>query len=271
MSARHQLAAERVALKTDGPHIEQEARLYGGQFTIQLGTFGRQRHAYYCPEKDVFIPGATTILSILDKPALLNWAAKAATDHVRANLPEGADKATIERVCDEAKGAHTRLKDAGADIGSQVHDFAQRLFEGKPVELPSDPAAQRGIKAIQEWIAGNNVMPIDVERIVFSQSAFFAGKFDLLANVNGKLSLCDIKTSSGVYKEHKLQLGGYRYAWEEENKGERIEQLVIIHADKKTGKVKPYHYDDPAEIQFYTDTFLRVKAVSENIRKMGDY
>lgn len=256
---------------TEAPRIEQEASLYGGAITIQRGDFGRKKHAYYWKEKGLFVPGATSILGILDKPALIQWASNKTAEHVLANLKGGEDRATIERVCGEATGKHTRLKEEAGAIGSDLHELAHSLFTGRPVEVPEDVPTQKALIALQEWIAQNDVKPIDVEQIVFSRAAYYAGTFDLLCSLNGRLALVDLKTSSYVYDEHKMQLGGYRFAWEEEHKGEYIEELAIIHLNKKTGKVKPYSWSDPQALQFFTDTFLRTKALSENLKKMGDY
>jgi len=251
--------------------IHIEASLYGGQVTIQRGDFGKQKHAYYWKEKGLFIPGATSILGILDKPALIQWAANKAVEHVVANLQEGASKADIKRVCEEAKGRHVRIKEEAGEIGSNVHELAHKLFSGQPILVPEDKPTQNGLTGIMDWIKSNDIQPIDIERVAFSKSAFFAGTFDLLAAVNGKLSLIDLKTSAFVYIEHKLQLGGYKFAWEEEFRGDRINQLIILHLDKKTGKMKPHIYDDHNEMQHFTNTFLKVNQAASALKQIRDY
>lgn len=255
----------------DAPEIHIETKLYDGSVTIQRGDFGRQKHAYRWVEKDLFIPGATSILGILDKPALIQWAANKTAEHVKANLKEGADKAEIERVCGEATKYHVRLKESAGEIGSNVHELAHKLFSGQPILVPEDEPTKNGLTGIMQWLKENDVQPIDIERVAFSKSAFFAGTFDLLAALNGKLALIDLKTSSFVYKEHKLQLGGYKFAWEEEFPKDRIEQLCILHLNKQTGKMKPHIYDDPDEMQFFTNTFLRVKQAADFFKQMRDY
>ncbi len=71
---------------TDAPRklplgVENQASLYGNTVTIQLGNFGRKRHAYWWLENQMFVPGTTSITRILDKPALIPWAAKMAAEH----------------------------------------------------------------------------------------------------------------------------------------------------------------------------------------------
>ena len=256
---------------SEGAHIELEAKLYGDTVTIQRGDFGRKKHAYFWKERGLFVPGATGVLGILDKPALIQWAANKAADHVAKNLKPGATKEEIASICAEAKKQHVRLKEEGGTVGSNVHELAQKLFMGQPISVPDDKPTRNGLIALQAWLTENDVRPIDIEKVVFSKAAYFAGTFDLLCSLNGKLTLVDLKTSSFVYDEHKMQLGGYRFAWEEEHHGEQIEQLCILHLDKKTGKMKQYTWDDFGTMQFFTDTFLRAKALSENVKKMGNY
>lgn len=259
-------------LKTEnnGPKIEIEASLYGGTITIQRGDFGRKKHAYYWAEKDLFVPGVTSILGILDKPALLPWAAKMAGEYVKANLPEGASKAQIEAVCEKAKTEYNSIKEAAGDIGTQVHKVAESLFMGQPIEMPANPLAINGIRALQDWLSANDVRPIDCEKVVFSKSAYFAGAMDLLCALNGKLTEIDLKTGSGIYDSHYFQTAAYKFAWEEEHQ-EEIEQIAIVNTNKLTGKPKIKLITDRAEMQFYTDTFLRTKSLSDNLKKMDSY
>lgn len=252
------------------PRIELSASLYGGSVTIQRGDFGRKKHAYYWLEKGYFVPGVTSILSILDKPALLPWAAGLASKYVQANLPENASKEQIAEICEKAKIEWRSVRDAAGDIGTQVHSFAENLFRGRPAIVPTDLQAQKGVQALQAWIAENDVQPIEVERVVFSQSCFVAGTMDMLAAVNGKLTQVDFKTGKDVYPEHKFQTGIYKRAWEEEN-GETIEQNIIVNLNKQTGKPKILVLDNQDEMNFHADTFLRIKAVNDNLKKMDEY
>jgi len=264
MSARCETA------RRNQPVIEKEASLYNGEVTIQRGDFGRKKHAYYWVEKGYFVPGVTSILRILDKPALLPWAAGLASKYVQDNLPENATKQQIAEVCEKAKTEWRSVRDAAGDIGTAVHAFAENLFKGIPQALPENPFVQNGVKALQAWIAENDIKIIDTELVVFSKKCFVAGTMDLLASVNGKLSQVDLKTGKGIYPDHKFQTGIYKRAWEEEA-GEKIEQNIIVNLNKLNGKPKILTIDNQDEMDFHADTFLRIKSVNENLKKMGEY
>ncbi len=246
------------------------ARLYNGAELIVRGDFGSKKHAYKNMGTGYFIPGVTSILGILAKDALLPWAAGQAALYVKQNLPIGATAEQIAEVCDKAKGHFDRVKEAAGDIGSAVHNYAENLFRGHEVTKPADPQAEKGVNALLEWISENKVRPIEVERICFSRDAFYAGTMDLLADVNGKLTYVDLKTGKGIYKEHLLQAGAYKFAWEEEHR-EQIEQIIILNCNKLTGSPKIATISDPDEMEFYVDTFLREKSASDNLKKMKEF
>lgn len=250
--------------------IEMAASLYGGQITIERGNFGGFQHAYRIRETGYFVPGVTSVLNILDKPALIQWSASLAAKYVNDNLPVNPTAEQVQGVCDRAKIEWKSVRDTAGDIGKDVHAFAEKIFRGIPAELPTHPKALKAIEALQKWIADSGVKPIDVELICFSKSAFFAGTMDLLADVGGKLTYIDLKTGKGIYREHRLQCGAYKFAWEEEHR-EPIQKIIIVNVNKETGKPKILEIEDRAEMKFYENTFLRAHALAENLKKMDNY
>lgn len=262
-----------------GAHIENQASLYGGTVTMQLGNFGRKRHAYFWVENGMFVPGTTSITRRLDKPALIPWAAKQASEFVSRELTAALEKddkgkliasipkTRIKEICEGAKAAHRNFVDDASAIGKEVHALAQRIFNGEIIgDLPAntDQRVLNGLAAIRSWIRENDVTPLSAEQIVFSKKWYYAGQYDLLALVNSDLSIVDFKTSSGVYLEHRLQTGGYQNAWEEEH-GERIKYRYAIRLDKYTGQFESHRFE---RSQLEIDTFLRLKELDENIKKI---
>lgn len=88
------------------------------------------------------------------------------------------------------------------------------------------------------WEAhGKDFDIIDIETPVFNSEHVYTGRRDVLARYKGKLSICDIKTSSS-YVASKIgrywkQLAAYARCEQE------IEQLVIIPLNPKKGFEKP--------------------------------
>ena len=72
---------------------------------------------------------------------------------------------------------------------------------------------------IQEFIA--------IEKHVISEKWQYQGTLDRIADINGKLTLIDIKSSDTVLPATDLQTAGYKIAWEEETK-QRIRQRWCV-------------------------------------------
>lgn len=226
-------------------------------------SFDEKEHAYTWGDK--FVPGVTSILKILDKPALVQWAANMAAEYIRDNLVSFDQ---FEQVCKEAKTAHRKASKSAADIGSEVHAFCEAALIKQRIPLPVDPQARKGADAFLSWLHAHEVQPIGVERMVFSKLWYYAGTTDFVGRINGERCILDFKTSSGLYLEMLLQLAAYAIAVEEELKCERINHGWIIRLDKKTGKCEPYKIELKDS---YRDAFLRVREAHELISKMdGD-
>lgn len=135
----------------------------------------------------------SSVLGVLDKPALIHWA---------WNLGrEGRD------FRDERNKASTR--------GTSVHDAAELLATtGKPPKLADFPEDDRGyVQALASWWLTVRPTVIATEVIVASLEHGYAGRFDLLCEIDGKRCLRDYKTSRSIHAvEMFAQLEAYELA-----------------------------------------------------------
>lgn len=199
------------------------------------------KHAYkYNGE---FVPGVTTILKVLDKPALVPWAAGMAADHWLSAVKAGrTDYAVIH---EESKNVHDKTRQAAADIGKNVHLYAECHFKGLPLPELSTDEAKRGVEGFHKWLDEHKVVVKASERLVFSKQHYYAGTCDFVAEIDGVLSVGDIKTSSGIFPEARYQTAAYQHALQEE-KNMKFEVRWVARFDKKTGKfeAKPFYQFD---------------------------
>lgn len=211
-----------------------EVKLYGGEVTL---TFDEAAHSYMA--NGTLCPSVTQILKVIDKPALPRWAAKEAMAYVEANLKPGQalDEIQIANLCREGKAAPWKKASDAADIGSIVHRFAEQWalasLPGVPrqtVALPVNPLARQAAEAFLQWWENNHIEVIAAERKVYSLNENFAGTVDLIARVNGKLTIADFKTSTGIWPEYRLQLAAYLEAYGEES--EYAEQRLCLRFGK---------------------------------------
>ncbi len=190
------------------------------------------------------VPSVTTILSIIAKPALVNWAAKVEREmvlKVSADLYQDCphDKKmaraawvlTMTNRLGKEKAAQKELAKA-SEIGSQVHALvewtlrAQLMQEAGPSPRISD-AAQWAFMAWEDWRKSVNLKPIAVEQVIWSETYGYAGTLDLLAEVNGVLTVLDWKTGKAVYSEAHLQNAAYRQAIREMGHGDPQQGLIV--------------------------------------------
>ncbi|MCW8932150.1 MAG: PD-(D/E)XK nuclease family protein [Gammaproteobacteria bacterium] len=193
-------------------------------------------------------PSVTTITGMLDKPALLGWAARCSVEFIQENIDIVKDPVDVhagEDILEQAKKAYCVKRDSAATSGTKCHKAIElyiandtgMTFEVEAM-LGDDDKARTGFEAFLEWESVNHVKWLETECKVTSVLYGYAGRFDAIAEVNGVRYLIDFKTSSGVYDEMSYQLCAYRQAYNEqlEEGQEPIEKLAILHLDKLTGE-----------------------------------
>lgn len=157
------------------------------------------------------VPGVTTILNVINKPALIGWAN-------RLGL-QGIDS--------------TKYVDEKADIGTCCHYMVECDIKGAKPDLSIYSPfvvsqAENGFLKWLEWKAGKDIQVIGSEMPLVSEVHQYGGTVDIYAEINGQRLLLDIKTSdSGIWPEMKHQTaGGYRLLLEEN--GYRVDRVVIL-------------------------------------------
>jgi hypothetical protein len=204
-------------------------------------------------------PSVTTILSVIAKPGLGPWYAKEERRHFEPAMLEVASRyrlvtgeQLLDAVIQAVAGvkAADREKQRAAAIGTAVHaaiewETRSRLGEdpGPRPRLPE--AAVWAVEAWKDWAARVGFRPLAVERTVYCAACGYAGTLDWLAEINGVLTLGDIKTSRAIHAEAFLQNIAYRHA--AAGLGLPSVQGLIVRLPKVV--------DDPAfEVQWVPET-----------------
>lgn len=170
-------------------------------------------HSYWCGK--VRYPGVTTALDVLNKPAIAPWVGRTIAERLY-DMDERDRAALFSLPRDSAVSAIKRLpwaeRDEAADRGTEVHEHAENIVNGRPSEVPEPlvPYVQSTVKAINDW----QIRPVLTEAVVASRRWQYAGTLDLVADMkDGRRLLLDWKTTrSGIFPEVALQLAAYRYA-----------------------------------------------------------
>ena len=150
-------------------------------------------HTRYKTKSGELVPSVTTILSLLNKPALVKWA---------NNLGlQGIDV--------------TKYVDILADAGSLAHDMILDYFRGiitDTSECSQDviKKAENAFLSFLEWAKQRKLEPVLVEHEMVSETKKYGGKCDWYGYEDGIKTLLDFKTGSGIYEEHAIQLAAYK-------------------------------------------------------------
>jgi len=138
------------------------------------------------------------------------------------------------------RSAATEERDAAAELGTLVHDYAVRRT---PLNLV-DPVARPYLIQFYDWIATSGVNIIATEKQVFNLTDGYAGTLDLLAEwpVSGDIGVVDLKTGSGTYTDHALQV--MMYAWGEFIGEDDVIDVALTDALRRANTMALLHLTD---------------------------
>jgi hypothetical protein len=155
--------------------------------------FDEKNHTYWLNDKR--LTGVTTVLGVINKPALIGWAANMAVDHILENGIESAE---------QARKAHTKKRDKAATAGTDVHALIEEIINTAIAKnggyvFHSEDESNEQVKHFTAWSQKHNVKYLESEKKLFDKDLFLAGTADLVCEINGKTYIGDIKTTSGIY------------------------------------------------------------------------
>ena len=220
----------------------KQYNLYAGKIVLD---FNEEKHLYTIDNKH--IPGCTSILQVIAKPALFYWGINQTIEYIKENIKAGQalDELQLKSLLQEARWAHKKKKDTAADIGTFVHQWCEDYIKGLKPALPINESIKNGVNAFLNWKKENKVKFHLSEQIVYSKKYNYAGTFDFYAEVNGKNFLGDFKTSSGIYPEMFFQTAAYQMARQEEYPKEKYDGNLILRLGKdgEFEAKESYEYD----------------------------
>lgn len=180
----------------------------------------------YFDKHGLEVPSVTTVLSQINKPQLLPWAVKLAKQGIN-----------WEEVRNEA-----------AEIGTVAHEMAENFIKKQPCDFSKHPYYQKALKAFsafQYWTEMNEVNFLGSEIPLVHHEKRFGGTIDIIAEVNGKLTLIDLKTSKSLSEEYNYQVSAYQFLLQHGDlectglkrsfPSYQVEQAILLRIDKNYG------------------------------------
>ena len=199
----------------------------------------------YSAARDSRYPGASTPAKCLDTnpDPLMGWSAKLEAqgaceylsalpvDEVEAILAEGGDQ--LHRALRDAELDWRSVRDRAATRGTNVHEriFLALAQDERPPSLASLADEERGYgQAAIKWWRARKPKPLYAEQVTLCELHGFAGRFDLLCEIDGERVLVDAKTRDrgAVRKSDHVQLEGYELANRSCGIGESHRRLALV-------------------------------------------
>lgn len=202
-------------------------------------SFNREKHVHTLGGKPLH--GVTTVLGVIAKPALIQWAANMAVDYIRDNpLLIQADQmdgviATSEQILEDARYAHRRKKEKAGDWGTAVHEAIEYwIKDGSEPQL--EGTQKTAFDKFKQWVKDNKVEFLESEKHVWSEKLWIGGIVDVVFTMDGKKYIGDIKTSKKIYNEAFFQMAAYDLCLQDMGQHGDVEGYVVINL-KKDGTI----------------------------------
>ncbi len=195
----------------DGEIVEREIPGVGlvrfedlgpGEWLTAKGKPARKARRRYLLNGDE-VDSVSSIVNTIEKPALYSWyedhGARGGAEAQRMGELDGLPPENIVRKVRELGLGATKQRDEAADRGTAIHAAFERLARTgsapKLTDYPSEwHAWVRG--AARAWLL-LEPEPEIAEQIVCNPELGYAGRPDLIAQINQKRTLVDYKTGKG--------------------------------------------------------------------------
>jgi len=174
-------------------------------------------HIRYKNSKGNYIPGVTTVIGLLGKPALIHWAWKLGKD--------GID--------------YRRERDGAASIGTLAHYLIECDIKGVEPDTTEYSKTQidKAENAFLNWLSWKDTFGkfrvVGSEIQLTDEEHGYGGTSDLIVKKDNEYILIDFKTSKAIYPEMTYQLAAYRNLWNINNPDKQIMKCYILRISKE--------------------------------------
>jgi len=243
---------------------------------LRVRSSGHGGSGYKHPHTGSLVPGVTTVLRKLEKPAIAQWAVDNTAAFAVANIDS-----LLSRTEEQGFG-FLRWYWKRDPIKGDTDDI--RNYSNGVLNDAANLAPQHFWEMVAEWDKwklDNDVKPLLTETTFWSAQYGYAGTADGLWEVNGETILVDVKTSRNVWDEHYMQLAALgacdtmlvessEDVWvESEIPG--FQKYALLHirpsdTDKTGNPMLPFcrlEFVDMDEMPDHFEAFLGLLAVSE--------
>lgn len=213
---------------------------------MATSTTTRKPHQRYHLANGDQVPGVTTVLGVINKPALVPWANKLGRDGVSVaeRLAYLADAWTL---------AHSLIESSLTGITRVISGYSPDQHQ----------LARNALASFHAWARGKRLETHQVELSLVSEAHGYGGTCDWLGLVNGTLTVADWKTSSSVYDDHLFQASAYRQLLHEA--GHDVGEVRVVALPRDEGSAFTERVLRGPDIAPYWEVFKAALALHQAI------
>lgn len=159
---------------------------------MTIKTPNNRAHIQYKDKNGRLLPGSTTIINLLNKPFLVNWAYNLGRQGLDMN----------------------KIRNTAMSVGSLTHDIILCSFTGKTPDTTDYTQnqideAQNSLRSFYAWHKLNPIELILIEKPLISDTFGFGGTLDIYGKMADGNVLLDFKTSKMISFEYYVQVASY--------------------------------------------------------------
>jgi len=186
-------------------------------------------HTQYKLADGTKIPGTTTVLSVLAKPALVHWAWDLGVKQID----------------------YRKYVDKLATVGTIAHYLVECHCKGEKPALDAYSKeeislAENAFISFLEWEKDKEIKYLHNEIVLVSEAYRYGGTIDCVAEINGVPTLLDFKTGKAIYPEMLVQLAAYRHLLKEN--GYSVDEVRIL----RIGRDESEGFEERKETDLWT-------------------
>jgi len=155
-------------------------------------------HTKYYLKNGTQVSGVTTILGVLNKPALVNWANALGLQGIKVG-------AYVDALAGIGNIAHSMILAHNKGIKFETYGYAPDLID----------RAENSFLSYLAWEKNHKVEPILCEQPLVSERYGYGGTIDFYGLIDAQRKINDYKTGKAIYPEHIYQVAAYRQLLEE--------------------------------------------------------
>jgi len=168
---------------------------------------------------------------------------------------------------------YKKTSEKAMSAGTIAHEMIEKDLKNEKQVRPSDVAPEivdKAETAFLSWLEWKDRMKFTLEKSelsLVSEQYQFGGTIDFIPLIDGKLSIFDFKTGSGIYEDHLLQVSAYRELMREAGM-ETPGGIHILNLGKEDASFKHFFWQSLPEAWEAFLAALKLHNIHKSLKKM---